>query len=141
MEITTFKIASSLMVNPSNTTGAMIATTLFIAILLVGYTLAFVSSFTRKYSSIVKLTFVVGALLTGVSVMYIIREVSMEMYPEAYESHVTCKYVLKNESEEFEHITLIPRQDNNPCASIGTQVTRVKTPNFTKFFLQFEEPR
>lgn len=141
MEVTVFEITSAVATNPSEYTIPMITTIISVLCILIGYAFSTgLINFPTMKRSARFMIFSCGLLMAAI-VFVIGKSIAQEYTPQNYESHMTCKYGLMNGNEVIEYYTLIPRDTKKFCSRPGTKVTRIKTPEYTKFFVEFEIPR
>lgn len=141
MEITTFKVVASELVNPTATTAAMIGLIVFLMLVLGSFGYTRTSRRMRYYPSRTRNLIVLVCFFLGVAWVYAVKQYSLHTNPEAYTKYVTCKYTLQSGNEFINHETQIPRSNNAACSRLGTQVVRVRTDKSTMFFLDFEKPQ
>jgi hypothetical protein len=141
MEITVFEIVSSEMLNPNDHTISMITAVVCLALTMGGVVLAFETKSNPDLKPAARFGILFAFLITAACSLLFGKYLSTIYTPQNYESHAECRYILKNEKEQIEHFTLIPREPRVFCNKPGTMVTRVKSHEYTKFFLEFEVPR
>lgn len=140
MDITTFKVVASEMVNPSVVPAAMVGLIGFLILILGSICYTHTSRRMLDYPRRTKNLIVLVCFFIAVIWVYAVKHYNMHINPEAYTKYVTCKYTLQSGNEFINHETQIPRSNSSACSSLGTQVTRVRTDKSTMFFLDFEKP-